>query len=246
MKTLPNFTYKTIKLSFQKQKFLFHQHSNKQVYFGHFDCFDQNGIPIDGLSKTPYLALSQYYPNLSFHGVKQSHSTNITSLLNQNTLFNSYPNSDALITNNFQQALYIKTADCIPLIIFNDDFIAILHLGHKGFFDGLLEHFLSQISYTDQLMAYIGPSIHDCCFEVSSDFIKDKLDKNLIFNNDIIHKNNCYYLSINQLLLKKLSKFGLLSSHIVVSKFCTKCNPQYFSHRFNQTKNRISHLIFKV
>lgn len=248
MKTLPNFTYKTIDLTYQSQRFQLHLHSNGIIHFGHFDCFDQNKTPVDGMSKIPYLALSEVLPTLKFHGVHQTHSCNITKVYETAQQFSSTENSDALVTFDCDQLLYIKTADCIPLILFDDQFTSILHLGHKGFFDGLAQKFLTSIPKDNKshLKAYIGPSIQKCCFEVSEEFLNEKLDRSLINESQVFREDTKAYLSLSTQLITILRDFGIKSENILVNNICTKCNDNWFSHRANQTKHRISHLIFKT
>ncbi|MCO4783068.1 MAG: polyphenol oxidase family protein [Candidatus Cloacimonetes bacterium] len=247
MKTLPNFTYKTIDLDYNQQQFKFHLHTDGLTNFGHFDCFDTSSKPIDGMSKVPYLALAKKYPDLTYYGVHQTHSTNISQTSKSSNLLNILPNSDAITSTQHNQALYIKTADCMPLILFNDDFISIVHLGHKGFFDGLAQKVLSMIKDAKRtsLKAYIGPSIQSCCFEVSADFVQDKIDRLLIQNHHIIKRQNRLYLNLSSLLKTELKNFGLKERNIISNESCTKCNRLWFSHRFDHTKNRISHLIFR-
>ncbi|MCC5813666.1 MAG: polyphenol oxidase family protein [Leptospira sp.] len=85
---------------------------------------------------------------------------------------NSVPDADGLVTTLDSKILTIRTADCVPVLIWSYDtpFIAALHIGWKGASIGMLTSFLD--TYTkpsDKLGFYIGPSISAENYEVGED-----------------------------------------------------------------------------
>jgi polyphenol oxidase len=86
------------------------------------------------------------------------------------------PDVDALVTDDPDLVLMLQFADCVP-VLFHDrrrDAIGAAHAGWKGTAAGIAgatvaavrEHFGSDPS---DLHAWIGPSIGQCCYEVSDE-----------------------------------------------------------------------------
>jgi polyphenol oxidase len=85
---------------------------------------------------------------------------------------NSPPDADGLVTTLDSKILTIRTADCVPVLIWSYDtpMIAALHIGWKGASIGILTSFLD--AYTkpnDRLGFYIGPSISAEHYEVGEE-----------------------------------------------------------------------------
>jgi copper oxidase (laccase) domain-containing protein len=81
------------------------------------------------------------------------------------------------------QKVAIKTADCMPIILFGNKKIIFLHAGWSGLAHGILKNPL--IASIQPYYAFIGPSIHSCHFEVQADF-----KQNFPKSNNFIQKEN--------------------------------------------------------
>jgi len=107
--------------------------------------------------------LQSTFPDWEFLGLKQVHSSIWTKAQKLPT------EADAHFTSKVKKALYIKTADCIPIVLAMPDFIAAIHAGWKGISKGILT--TGPINFNGA-NAYIGPHISCYSFEVGHEVIK--------------------------------------------------------------------------
>ncbi len=75
---------------------------------------------------------------------------------------------DGLIS--FDEAIAIKTADCVPILLSSRDgtVVAALHAGWKGAMSGIVQSAMEKIDRND-MCAAIGPCIHQKSYEVGQD-----------------------------------------------------------------------------
>ena len=140
------------------------------------------------------------------------------------------PNADALVTNTPNLLLVIQTADCVPLLFYDpvQKAVGAAHAGWRGTklniagktVQFMINHFHSDPS---NILAFIGPSIGPCCFEVGDEVLTEFDSKYHTSKNTI----NLWQVNKDQLL-----DAGLSSDNIEVSHLCTVCHQSYFfSHR---------------
>ena len=82
--------------------------------------------------------------------------------------------ADALVTSNRGIVLNILTADCLPLLLCAEDGneIAAVHCGWRGLAAGIVANTLATMDGDpDQLLAWIGPAIGSCHFEVGAEVV---------------------------------------------------------------------------
>lgn len=87
--------------------------------------------------------------------------------------------ADGMITNNKELALFIRVADCLP-ILFHDthnNIVGTVHAGRESTFKNIsgnmIDTFVSTFkSSPSDIQVYIGPSIGVCCYEVSEEMAK--------------------------------------------------------------------------
>ena len=80
--------------------------------------------------------------------------------------------ADAAITRTPNRVLAIMTADCLPILLCNKagNEVAAIHAGWQGLLNGVVENTLAQMeSTTNELIAWIGPSICQACYEVGQE-----------------------------------------------------------------------------
>ena len=134
---------------------------------------------------------------------------------------------DALITNVKDVAIGVFTADCVPIIIVdnNNEVIGAIHSGWRGTFNSIVlktlykmkEEFNIDIGSTK---VFIGPHIRQCCYEVSEDLKNDFLNKTKIEEKKLFKKRN---LSLEECILKDVRDFGILEENIYSIDLCTHC-----------------------
>ena len=110
------------------------------------------------------------------------------------------PKADAIITNQKYLPIAVLTADCAPILIYDNNLkmIAAIHAGWKGAFKDIvkkvIKFMIKKGCSVENMTAVIGPSISQKSYEVKEDFKKKfvKRDKNnLKFFK--INKNKLYF-----------------------------------------------------
>ncbi len=136
-------------------------------------------------------------------------------------------NADGLITETPGQILVIRTADCIPLLIWDpaQKKIGAIHVGRKGLFEGIVENALRLIGgRTKNFKVGIGPHIRKCCYSFQA---KDYLEMKS-WQKYFQKKNKKFYLDLTKILLEKLRKLGLKEKNIEDCRICTFCQAERF------------------
>ena len=88
------------------------------------------------------------------------------------------PKADAVITDQKNVPIAVLTADCVPILVFDNQrkMIAAIHAGWKGAFKGIIskviKFMIKRGSKTKNIIAVIGPSISVKNYEVQKDFYK--------------------------------------------------------------------------
>lgn len=172
-------------------------------------------------------------PQLPLVHVTQVHGTEIASLP-------SLPcEADGLVLSwdQFDKPLAIKTADCMPIVIEGQKGVVFLHAGWRGLADGILKR--AEIASILPQQAFIGPSIHQCCFEVSSDFTNHFPQSEFFTQRDDKH-----YFDLTKEARKQLQQVtpGL---SVTIASACTCCQEQFHSYRRNKTTQRNWNLYIK-
>ena len=183
---------------------------------------------------------------------KQTHTTNVRVVAEEDRgkgflRDRDYTDVDGLITNVPGLTLATFYADCIPLFFVDPvhKAIGLSHSGWKGTVGKIgkvtVEKMTEQYG-TDpkDVLAAIGPSICQSCYEVSEDVIiqfKEAFEEK--FWNELFYakENGKYQLNLwraNELIFEEA---GILKKHYSTTNICTCCNPGYlFSHRASHGK----------
>lgn len=170
---------------------------------------------------------------MNFHHVTQVHGVEIVSV-------ETLPaEADGIVASweEFNHAMAIKTADCLPVVIEGEKGVVFLHAGWRGLADGILKR--PEISLIIPQRVFIGPSIHVCCFEVTPDF-KNNFPESPFFRES----EGKLYFDLQQEARRKLREEfpNLLVS---IAPICTCCHNDFHSYRRDKTKNRNWNLYLK-
>ncbi len=139
---------------------------------------------------------------------------------------------DGLYTDKKLIPIGVLTADCIPIVIFNDKELAVIHAGWRGLLAGIVENGF-YLFKNRKVKAFIGPFIKSCCYEFKPDDIKSLN----ISKRFITISNEKTYLDLNSILLEKLKNLGVEIVYNINE--CTKCSTNYFSYRNGNIDDRI-------
>lgn len=187
----------------------------------------------------------------SFVCSDQTHTTNVLRVGKEQcgigvTREKPYTDVDGLITNEPGVVLATFYADCVPLYFVDtrNKAIGLSHSGWKGTVGRMGQATLQLMAEEfgtnpADVVAAIGPSICQDCYEVSEDVAGQFADEFRNHQNEIlINKGNGKYLldlwKANEIVL---TEAGVKKDNIAVTNICTCCNPALlFSHRASQGK----------
>jgi polyphenol oxidase len=172
-------------------------------------------------------------PDMVMVHATQVHGTDIVSL-------ETLPcEADGLIVSweEFDRPLAIKTADCLPIVIEGEKGVVFLHAGWRGLADGILKR--PEINLISPQRVFIGPSIHECCFEVSADF-KNNFPDSTYF----IQKADKFFFNLQEEAKGQLRK-SYPTLLVQIAPICTCCNLKLNSYRRDKTTERNWNLYIK-
>ncbi|BAT71085.1 conserved hypothetical protein [Thermosulfidibacter takaii ABI70S6] len=150
---------------------------------------------------------------------------------------------DGLYTFKSNIALFVLTADCLPVILVEPEtgFTCVLHCGWKPLAKGILSQLHKIIQEekvpTSRIKAYLGPCIDACCYSVGNEF------KNFFPTEFLLTRGPKLHFSLKEFVIRELIKIGVKNITNVVQ--CTECNSHYFSFRRDKTTQRQTGLVIK-
>lgn len=157
-------------------------------------------------------------------GVKQVHGDAIVTYSPE--LKTEAIEADSIIAKKNSVCIYVKTADCIPILIETKNYNAAIHAGWRGVVNGIAILTCLKLfqlgEKASEFNVSIGPHIYQDSFAVDLD-VKDKIVKSISSNNSVISNflnrslvwNN---LEESSLVYQKTSKFYVDLKKIVVQQ----------------------------
>ena len=161
--------------------------------------------------------------------IKQIHSNKFIFINERSKITNRSKKVDAIITDKKNFPIAILTADCVPILIYDDkrNMIAAIHAGWKGAFNGIIKNVLKFMfkkgCASKNTTVAIGPCISRNSYEVQKDF-KNKFIKkdkeNIIFFKD---SNKKIYFDLpnyvkTQVKLHKIKNIDSLNKDTFIKK----------------------------
>jgi YfiH family protein len=144
--------------------------------------------------------------------------------------------ADAFITAEKNVPIAIRTADCVPVFIFDPTrrAIGLAHAGWKGTHKHIAAKVVQKMQQTYQsrpadLKIVLGPSIRSCCYQVGPEFREH-------FPSHVSQRPNGLYVDIVAANRDQLIQAGIIPKNIFDSGLCTCCNKHYFSFRRDGSK----------
>ena len=171
----------------------------------------------------------------------QTHTTNV-AVVKEKDRGGRFPETDGMVTNVPGICLVTFYADCVPLFFVDPvrKAIGLSHSGWRGTVGKIgrvtVERMKEEYGTDPQdVIAAVGPSICQDCYEVSEDVIQEfqkAFDKSVWGELFYQKENGKYQLNLwkaNEVVFREA---GIQKEHIAVTNICTHCNPEIlFSHR---------------
>lgn len=170
----------------------------------------------------------------------QTHSDNIKVITQQETkgwksLSDAIEDCDALITDLKGVMLNILTADCVPILLYDEkkEVVAAVHAGWKGTKAQIASKTVQKMIETygsdpKDIIAGVAPSIGRCCYEVGEEVAAHFFD----IPEGFTPKGEKYMLDLPLINKQQLLDAGLQEKNIEMSHVCTACHVErFFSYR---------------
>ena len=172
------------------------------------------------------------------HGARIKKVTKTNQGMGASDYESSIAGTDAVITTQFDMPLCLLSADCLPLVFWQqqENIIGIAHAGWRGLKAGIAFKTVQRIKQTykcspEEIRVFIGPGLRSCCYEVSSDFKQ-------YFPNYVFRSKNRFYLDLLKITFAQLFEAGIAEKNIIDSALCTKCNKDVFFSFRGRDKNK--------
>lgn len=166
----------------------------------------------------------------------QIHSANVVSVTKPWDR-KTAPQADGMVTTTPDIALGILTADCGPLLMWDEDarVIAAAHAGWKGALTGVIEATISSMidhgATLDRIKATLGPTISQSAYEVGPEFVANFVDADPALAEYFQPNNNPGHAQFDlpKFILMKLQRSGVRDP--IWTGQCTYGDENFFSYR---------------
>lgn len=158
---------------------------------------------------------------------RQTHSTNVCWV----DTFGEVPDTDAVITDKPGLCIAVKTADCIPVLLFDQrqHRIAAIHAGWRGTVGRIVEKTLQQMqSRAEDISAIIGPGISLESFEVGDEVYEQFLQAGFPMQR-LAKRYVKWHINLKDANRWLLESNGI--TNIQVSDIDTLTTPDFYSAR---------------
>ncbi|MBI2786353.1 MAG: peptidoglycan editing factor PgeF, partial [Legionella longbeachae] len=173
--------------------------------------------------------------------LKQTHGTHCV-LAEEDT----NRNADAAITRSVKHPLAILTADCLPIMLCNiqGNEIAAIHAGWKGLTHGIIENTVKKMnSQVSDLLAWIGPSICQKCYEVGDEVYQTFTQTYPLSKQAFKSVNSKWLANLSLIAEIVLTTIGIKA--VYQSELCTfELKNELYSYRRTPQTGRIATLIW--
>ena len=167
--------------------------------------------------------------------MNQSHGTDIVEI---GEVIPSNINADAIMTRRTSLGLAVLTADCIPLLIAGQNYVAAVHVGRKGLVGGIISRVLAELKQRgdSQFSSWIGPAICGKCYEVSPEMYREVI----ALYPSAATSEESHSLDLPRAAAAELEQLGV---GVERTDICTRESAHHFSYRKAQVTGRMAGII---
>lgn len=185
---------------------------------------------------------------LDFQWLKQVHGTGVIEAKRDG----STPEADAVITSESDLVCCVLTADCLPVFLSSRSgrVVAVAHAGWRGLAAGVLENTVASFPVSgEQIVAWLGPAIGPCHFQVGTEvrdaFLgasgEESAALESCFSAD--REPGKYHADLYGLATAKLTNLGV---EVSGGGYCTYCeSDRFYSYRRQRNTGRMASLIYR-
>ncbi len=199
-----------------------------------FELLTHDYLVFFGKHSSQLKSLQQQYPYLDWAQLKQVHENRIVHTFKPEI---EKQTADSHWTSASQLGLIIKTADCIPILGFNQISKAIIsiHAGWRGVANQIASLSMQQLSNTHPISGwklFVGPHIQQESFEIQQDTVDQLINCTLLSRADwLVSTPAGFKANLSLILLQQLQDCGINKSQIHTLYFDTKSDLRFHSFR---------------
>ncbi len=199
-----------------------------------FDCFDPGKV-LSGMTLKNCENRTDFVRRIAGSGqnllsLNQVHGDKIAWV--KRGASREIPATDALVTRDKHVIITVRTADCVPVFLFDPvtSAIGLVHAGWKGARLGIAAKTVRELFFRfgvkpENLMALLGPSIRSCCYEFEPDYVPE-------FKAYMTSAGNKFHFDLPAYLTRELIGLNIPAESIFDTNLCTFCQPEdFFSYR---------------
>lgn len=177
----------------------------------------------------------------------QTHTTNIRTVTAEDlgkgvVRERDYRDIDGLVTDERNLTIITGHADCNAIFFFDPlkQVIGLAHSGWRGTLAGIGAAMVSKMKteygcQPSDIIAGIGPSLCQDCFEVDEDVALAFFDADEAYRQFADRRGCKFHIDLKGIIRHDLLAAGLAEGNLSDMKLCTKCNKEmFFSHRGHQ------------
>jgi len=144
---------------------------------------------------------------------------------------------DALLENTPAHLVAVKTADCIPILLVDEEHraVAAIHAGWRGTVAGIVQHALRGMqeefgTRPARVYAAIGPGSGKCCYEVGAE-VAAQFGETGPGHIDLVEAN-----------FRQLAAAGVPQPQTYAARLCTKCGADDF-HSYRRDREQAGRML---
>lgn len=152
---------------------------------------------------------------------------------------------DALVSDETGLWIGVRTADCVPLLIADRarHVVAAVHAGWRGTVAEVTIEAVERMtslyqSRPEDLIAAIGPSIAQCCYETGPEVSAQ-------FRKWFPEGENLRFVNLPEANRRQLLSAGLPAAQIDISDLCTGCNRRQF-HSWRRDRDQSGRMVAAI
>ena len=152
--------------------------------------------------------------------LNQIHSNKFIFFSRKSRSYNKRYKADAIITNQSKLPIAVLTADCVPILLYENKkkMIAAIHAGWRGAYKGIvhrvIQYMLKRGCKTENFVAAVGPCISFNNYNVKKDFKNKFLKKDKKSKVFFKQRNNAIFFNLSnyiksQIKLNKITNIDM-------------------------------------
>lgn len=204
--------------------------------------FDKNCYIDKALSNRQYLENKLIEQDIKFSNIlflNQIHGNQVFVVDDKSKIYGNQNliKADGIVTNLKNIAIAVVTADCAPIIMYDEinNIISATHSGWRGSLSNIVDNTIFEMiklgAKSENIIAHIGPMIHKESYQVQDDFYDNFINQDLKYLKFFSRQANKdgYLFDLSMFLYEKIKNHNVKKIH--KSTVNTYENKKYSSYR---------------